>query len=69
MSEINPEFTEGAEVTLTKDNVEQFVRYRDTGREQSALVRQDRQKVFIEAYIKKSPGTICERFLFCHKAL
>ena len=54
LSEITPEFTEGAEVTLTKDNVEQFVRYRDTGREQSALVRQDRQKVFIEAYIKKA---------------
>lgn len=54
LEEVNPEFTEGAEVTLTKDNVEQFVRYRDTGREQSALVRQDRQKVFIEAYIKKA---------------
>lgn len=54
LSEVNPEFTEGAEVTLTKDNVEQFVRYRDTGREQSALVRQDRQKVFMEAYMKKA---------------
>ena len=54
LAEINPEFTEGAEVTLTKDNVEQFVRYRDTGREQSALVRQGRQKVFIEAYMKKA---------------
>ena len=49
LEEVNPEFTEGAEVTLTKDNVEQFVRYRNTGREQSALVRQDRQKIFIEA--------------------
>lgn len=54
LEEVNPEFTEGAEVTLTKDNVEQFVRYRDTGREQSALVRQDRQKIFIEAYMKKA---------------
>lgn len=54
LSEVNPEFTEGAEVTLTKENVEQFVRYRDTSTEQSALVRQDRQKVFIEAYIKKA---------------
>lgn len=33
LEEVNPEFTEGAEVTLTKDNVEQFVRYRNTGRE------------------------------------
>lgn len=54
LTEINSEFTEGAEVTLTKDNVEQFVRYRDTGKEQSALVRQDRQKVFIDAYMKKA---------------
>lgn len=54
LEEVNPEFAEGAEVTLTKDNVEQFVRYRDTGREQSALVRQDRQKIFIEAYMKKA---------------
>lgn len=54
LEEVNPEFTEGAEVTLTKDNVEQFVRYRNTGREQSALVRQDRQKIFIEAYMKKT---------------
>ena len=54
LSEINPEFKEGEEVTLTKDNVEQFVRYRDTGREQSALVRQDRQKIFIEAYMQKA---------------
>ena len=54
LEEVNPEFTEGVEVTLTKDNVEQFVRYRNTGREQSALVRQDRQKIFIEAYMKKA---------------
>lgn len=54
LEEVNPEFTEGAEVTLTKDNVEQFVRYRNIGREQSALVRQDRQKIFIEAYMKKA---------------
>lgn len=54
LEEVNPEFAEGAEVTLTKDNVEQFVRYRNIGREQSALVRQDRQKIFIEAYMKKA---------------
>ena len=38
LSEVNPEFTEGARVTLTKDNVEQFLRYRDIQKEQSALV-------------------------------
>lgn len=52
--EVNPEFTEGAKVVLTKDNVEQYVRYRDTEQEQSALVRQNRQKSFLQAYMKKA---------------
>lgn len=54
LSEVNPEFTEGAEVILTKDNVEQYVRYRDTDQEQSALVRENRQKSFLQAYMKKA---------------
>lgn len=54
LSDVNPEFTEGEKVILTKDNVEQFVRYRDIQKEQSALVRQDRQKIFIQAYAKKA---------------
>lgn len=54
LAEVNPEFTEGAKVILTKDNVEQFVRYRDTDLEQSALVRQNRQKSFLQAYMKKA---------------
>lgn len=54
LAEVNPEFTEGASVTLTKDNVEQFVRYRDINQELSALVRQNRQKVFLDAYLKKA---------------
>lgn len=52
LAEVNPEFTEGAEVVLTKDNVEQFVRYRDIDQTQSALVRQNRQKVFAGIYEK-----------------
>ena len=54
LAEVNPEFTEGAEVVLTKDNVEQFVRYRDIDQTQSALVRQNRQKSFLQAYMKKA---------------
>lgn len=54
LSEVNPEFTEGAKVVLTKDNVEQFVRYRDTDQEQSALVRQNRQRSFLQAYMEKA---------------
>ena len=54
LAEVNPEFTEGVEVVLTKDNVEQFVRYRDIDQTQSALVRQNRQKSFLQAYMKKA---------------
>ena len=40
-------------VTLTKENTEQFVRYRDITESQSALVRSERQKVFLEAYLER----------------
>lgn len=50
---INPEFTKGAAVTITEDNAEQFVRYRDIEISQSALVRMNRQKVFLAAYLAK----------------
>lgn len=53
LQEVYPEFTEGAKVTLTKENTEQFVRYRDITESQSALVRSERQKVFLEAYLER----------------
>lgn len=53
LQEVNPEFIEGAKVTLTKENTEQFVRYRDITESQSALVRSERQKVFLEAYLER----------------
>lgn len=46
----NPMFKEGAEVTITETNAEQFVRYRDTEQSQSAIARMNRQKVFMEAF-------------------
>ncbi len=51
---VNPDFTEGTVVTLTGDNAEQFVRYRDTEISQSALTRQERQKVYMQALLKKA---------------
>lgn len=45
-----PEFAEGAQVTLTPENTETFVRYRDTEESQSALYRMERQQEFIRAY-------------------
>lgn len=49
LADVNPEFQEGATVMITKDNAEQFVRYRDIEKSQSAIVRTNRQKVFLKA--------------------
>lgn len=48
MAQAYPEFTKGAVVTLTKDNIEPFVRYRDITKHQSALDRTNRQKVLLK---------------------
>lgn len=53
LAEVNPEFTEGAVVTLNRENTEQFVRYRDIGQTQSAIVRMNRQKAFLQAYLAR----------------
>lgn len=50
MEEAYPEFAEGAQVTLDKENTELFVRYRDTDTPQSALARTERQKEYIRAF-------------------
>lgn len=50
----NPEFYEGAVVELTGENTEMFVRYRDTDQSGSAMVRQERQKIFLEAFAEKA---------------
>lgn len=52
--EKNPEWTKGANVDLTAENVEEFVRYRDTEKSQSAMERLERQIAFLEAYGKKA---------------
>lgn len=48
-----PEFTKGSKVTLTKDNVLSYVRFRDIMYENSALVRQQRHKSFLDAFLAK----------------
>ena len=50
----NPEFKKGATVVITEQNVEQFVRYRDTQIAHSANTRTERQKVFLEAFVETS---------------
>lgn len=53
LEEYDPYFKEGATVVINGDNVEEFLRYRDSGKSQSALVRQQRQKIYLKALIPK----------------
>lgn len=46
----SPEFQEGAEVELTPENTELFLRYRDTGVSQSGLDRTERQQAYLAAF-------------------
>lgn len=50
----NPDWKEGTELTLTKDNIEAYVRYRDITVSQTAIARLERQKVFLEAYAEQA---------------
>ena len=53
LSEKNPDFVKGNKVILDETNTETFVRSRDTHVEQSAIIRMNRQKVFLEAFASK----------------
>ena len=53
LEEQDPYFREGTTVVINGDNVDEFLRYRDTGKSQSALVRQERQKTYLKALIPK----------------
>ena len=50
MEEVNPEYKKGAEITLTSETAERYIRYRDTQSHHQALVRTERQKSFINAF-------------------
>ena len=53
LEEYDPYFKEGATVVINGDNVEEFLRYHDSGKSQSALVRQQRQKTYLKALVPK----------------
>ena len=53
LSEDNPAFYKGNTVVLDETNTELFVRSRDTRKEQSAIVRMNRQKTFLDAFASK----------------
>ncbi len=54
LTSVNTEYVEGAKITVTKDNAEQIVRYRDVDESQSAIVRTNRQKQFMKAVSQRA---------------
>lgn len=50
---VDPTWTKGSVVMLNADNVEKFVRTRDTGQDFSNTDRMERQKAYIGAYVQK----------------
>ena len=53
LANANPPYQKGDQVTITKDNAEEFLRYRDTGQSGSALDRMNRQIAFLKAFGQK----------------
>lgn len=49
---VDSKYKEGTKVTITEENAELFVRYRDTNIAQSAMMRMERQKAFMEAFME-----------------
>ena len=54
MEQIAPEFGYGKTVTLKGRQAEAYIRYRDTGRTQSALDRAERQKSYIQGFLQSA---------------
>lgn len=51
LEEVDEEFKEGSQVTLTAENVETFVRYRDVNIDFTNEGRIERQKAYVNAYL------------------
>lgn len=54
LADLGDEYKKGSTILITGENAETFLRRRDITETQSAIVRQDRQKVFLDAYIAKA---------------
>ena len=61
LAEVDPSFVQGAQVTITGENAETFLRHRDIEQTQSAIARTQRQKVFHLPLLRKKPGRNRER--------
>ncbi|MBO4337530.1 MAG: LCP family protein [Lachnospiraceae bacterium] len=54
------EFKAGSTVVLDKDNIELFLRVRDTQTQGSPLMRLERQKMFLEAFLERAAEKYAE---------
>ena len=54
LEDVSEEFKEGTLVTITKENAELFLRYRDVSTSHSASGRMVRQTVFMQAFLNKA---------------
>lgn len=52
LESLDLKYQEGATVTITEENAELFVRYRDIDISHSAITRMERQKAFMEAFVE-----------------
>lgn len=52
LESVDAKYKKGAKVAITEENAELFVRYRDTHIAQSAMMRMERQKAFMEAFME-----------------
>ncbi len=50
LAHVDGKFQKGSQVTLTKEDAELFLRYRDKSERHSAITRTNRQKVFLKAF-------------------
>ena len=64
-----PEFAEGAEVTLTEENTEVFLRSRDVDESQSAIYRMERQKGILMSVFKKWQKNATSKMQICSKSV
>lgn len=69
LEKVDPQYQEGAKVTLTPEMTETFVRYRDTTVSQSAISRMERQEEYIRAFgeaaterFSTDPGFVTELY-------
>lgn len=60
--EVDPTWTKGSVVTLNEDNVEKFVRTRDTEQDFSNTDRMERQKAYIGAYVQRIKEMLTNNF-------